>query len=73
MGLCISLREGVKEDDIYCEPKSYKFKLLGKLVVQQASTIETNPGQCCLNHKTGEDGRLHTWLVYERGRALADG
>ena len=39
--LCISphtnmrshVREGVKKHDIHCKPKSYKFKLLGKLVI----------------------------------------
>ena len=29
------MREGVKMDDIHCELKSYKFKLLEKSVVQQ--------------------------------------
>ena len=28
------MREGVGEYDIHCEPKSYKFKLLVKLVLQ---------------------------------------
>ena len=28
------MREGVKEHNMHIEPKSYKYKLLGKLVVQ---------------------------------------
>ena len=28
------VREGVRVHDIHCGPKSYKLKLLGKLVVQ---------------------------------------
>ena len=34
MGMGPHMWEGVKEHDILCEPESYKFKLLRKLVVQ---------------------------------------
>ena len=30
------IREGVKKHDMFIEPKSYKFKLLGKLVIQHS-------------------------------------
>ena len=37
---CMSLhvKEGIRVHDVYCEPKFYKFKLLGKLVVQHSMT-----------------------------------
>ena len=30
------IRYGVKKHEMYIEPKSYKFKLLGKLVIQHS-------------------------------------
>ena len=36
----LHVREDVGEHDIHCEPKSYKLKFLGKLVVQQLHKIE---------------------------------
>ena len=41
-GMGLHMRVGVKEHDIFCGPKSYKFKLLGNLVVQQCSLYNIN-------------------------------
>ena len=41
-GMGLHMRVGVKEHDIFCGPKSYKFKLLGHLVVQQCSLYNIN-------------------------------
>ena len=59
----LHMKESIRVYDIHCKPKSCKFKLLGKLVIQQYSKSSTKHGKTFCISQNRASIRSNTFLT----------